>query len=254
MLYEALKHATKQQLVARNAADAVTPPRPDHVEMKTLDSEGLARLLQASKETSYYALFYTAAYTGLRRSELLALRWDRIDLDLGVLEVVESLHQLNNGEIVFRPPKSSRGRRRIALSPSLAILLREHRAQQEAIRQQIGMPPMTPSALVFSQPEGSYISPDTVSSTFRRIARKAGFTGIFHSLHHTHATLMLAQEVHPKIVSERLGHSTVAFTLDVYSHKVKGLDEAAALRFDKALESHRPTELSEDEIRQLGFQ
>ncbi len=95
---------------------------------------------------------------------------------------------------------------------------------------------MQPSDLVFSLPDGSPISPDSVSSAFRRIARKVGYNGNFHSLRHTHATLMLEQGVHPKIVSERMGHSTVAFTLDVYAHKVKGLDEAAALSFDIALQ------------------
>ena len=236
LLYEALKHATKQGLMARNVAEVVSPPRPAHVEIKTLDADTLGELLQASKETPYYALFYTAAYTGLRRSEVLSLRWGRIDLDLGSLEVVEALHELHDGSIVYSPPKSAKSRRRIALAPSLAILLRDHRTQQEGVREMVGLPPLQPSDLVFSLPDGSPISPDSVSSAFRRIARKVGYNGNFHSLRHTHATLMLEQGVHPKIVSERMGHSTVAFTLDVYAHKVKGLDEAAALSFDIALQ------------------
>ena len=122
------------------------------------------------------------------------------------------------------------------------------------IRKQCGLPPLAANDLVFSKPDGSPISPDTITSTFHRIAKKAGFNGNLHSLRHTHATLMLEEGIHPKVVSERLGHATVATTLDIYSHKVPGLDEAAALRFDKALEHHRNTNQSEEEIRQLGFE
>jgi integrase len=252
ILFEALKHAVKQGFVARNVAEAVTPPRPDHVEMNTLSREGLNALLQLAQETPYYALFYTAAYTGCRRSELLALRWDRVDLDFGFMEVVESLHQLHNGEITFKPPKSQRSRRRIALSPSLAIVLREHKSAQNMLRKQCGLQPLAANDLVFSKPDGSPIPPDTITGTFRRIANKAGYNGNFHSLRHTHATLMLEEGIHPKVVSERLGHATVATTLDIYSHKVPGLDEAAALRFDKALEQHRNVERSEEEISKFG--
>jgi len=254
LLYEALKHAVKQELVVRNAAEAATPPRAEHVEMKTLDKAGLDQLLEASRGTPYYAVFYTAAYTGCRRSEILALRWERVNLDIGFLEVVESLHQLRNREIVFSPPKSQRSRRRIFLPPSLSIVLREHKARQESIREQMGLSPPGPKDLVFSKPDGSYIPPNTITSAFRHIAQKLGFNGNFHSLRHTHATLLLERNVHPKVVSERLGHATVALTLDTYSHKIPGLDEAAALEFDKAVENHRPTKLSEEEIRQLGFE
>ena len=244
LLYEALKHATRQGLVARNVADSVTPPRPDYVEMKTLDTEGLSRLLNKAGESSYFTVIYTAAYTGMRRSELLGLKWGRVDVDLGVIEVVESLHQLKTGEIVFQPPKSQKGLRRIALSPSLSIVLREYKEKQKAMRRQIGLPAPGPDDLVFSRPDGSPIPPDTISSTFCKIAHKIGFAGGFHCLRHTHATLMLEQGVHPKIVSERLGHANVSITLDRYSHKVKGLDEAAALRFDEALDRSKSTRLS----------
>lgn len=190
----------------------------------------------------YYVLFYTDLFTGLRRSELLALRWCYVDLDMATLSVVETLHQLHNREFVFGQPKSKRGRRQIALSPSLALLLRQHKAEQEAAQKLLGLE-LSPRDLVFSQLDGSPLQPDSITQAFTRLARSIGLRGVrFHDLRHTHATLMLRQGVHPKIVSERLGHSTVAITLDTYSHVLPGLQEAAAQRFEESLQM-APTEV-----------
>lgn len=193
-------------------------------------------LLNAARGVPYYSLFYTAVYTGLRRSELLALRWCHVDLDLATLSVVKTLHQLHNQEFIFRQPKSKRGRRQIALSPSLALLLRQHKAEQEATRKLLGLG-LSASDLIFSQADGSPLQPDSITQAFTRLARSIGLHGVrFHDLRHTHATLMLRQGVHPKIVSERLGYSTVAITLDTYSHVLPGLQEAVAQRFEEGLQ------------------
>jgi len=235
VLYEALKHAVKHGTLIRNVAEAVDPPRPEHKEMVTLGPEDVNKLLDAVRDTPYYDLFYTAIYTGLRRSELLALRWSYVDLDLATLSVVETLHQLHNREFVFRQPKSKKGRRLIALSPSLALLLRDHKAKQELDRMLLGKP-LLPNDLVFSNPDGSPLQPDGITKAFTRITRSIGLYGVrFHDLRHTHATLMLWQGIHPKIVSERLGHSSIAITLDTYSHVMPGLQEAAAQRFEEGL-------------------
>jgi len=240
VLFSALKYAVKHNILARNVAEAVDPPRPGFKEMATTDAEGLFKLLEAVRGTQYYTIFYTAAYSGLRRSEILALRWQHVDLELCTLAVVDSLHQLHNGEFDIRPPKSKRGKRLVALSPSLAILLREHKAEQEALRNQLGLSPLQQNDLVFSQPDGSFIRPDSVTSKFRKVAKSVGLENLrFHDLRHTHATLMLQQGVHPKIVSERLGHSSIALTLDTYSHVLPGLQEAAAKAFDENLAATR---------------
>lgn len=236
VLYEALKHAVKHGTLIRNVAEAVDPPRPEHKEMVTLAPEQINKLLEAVCDTPYYDLFYTAIYTGLRRSELLALRWPYVDLNLATLSVVETLHQLHNREFVFRQPKSKKGRRLVALSPSLAILLREHKAKQELDRMLLGKP-LLPNELVFSNPDGSPLQPDSITKAFTRITRSIGLYGVrFHDLRHTHATLMLWQGIHPKVVSERLGHSSIAITLDTYSHVLPGLQEAAAQRFEEGLQ------------------
>lgn len=235
VLYEALKHGVKHGLLVRNVAEAVDPPRPMHKEMATLGSEDVYTFLTASRETPYYTLFYTAIYTGLRRSELLGLRWCDLDLELASLSVVQTLHRLRTGEYVIRQPKSQKGRRLVAMSPSLAILLREYKRNEELSRRMLGLE-LLPSDLVFSHPDGTPLRPNSITRAFQTMAKSVGIKGVrFHDLRHTHATLMLRQGVHPKIVSERLGHSSVAITLDTYSHVLPGLQEAAARQFEEGL-------------------
>jgi integrase len=203
--------------------------------MRTLDVDEIQMLLGKTEETIYHPLFHLAIYSGLRRSELLALRWKQIDVDMAVLYVVEVLHRLNDGRIIFDQPKSRNGRRPVSLSPDAVLSLRRHRERQEQEATLLGVT-ITGERLVFSQPDGSPLLPDSVSHAFTRIAQRAGINGVrLHDLRHTHATLMLQQGIHPKIVSERLGHGSIAITLDTYSHVVPGLQEAAAKRFDEAM-------------------
>ena len=183
------------------------------------------RLLETAQETPYYPLFYTALYTGMRRGELLALQWDEVDLDMATLSVTRSVYRRSGGEFVISQPKTPKSRRMIALPPSLALVLMEHRARRENQVALLGIPL---THLAFSHHDGSPLDPSTVSHTFGKVIKMAGLPPIrFHDLRHTHAPLMLKQGVHPKIVSERLGHSTVAMTLDTYSHVVPGLQEQA---------------------------
>lgn len=234
-LHGALQCAVKWGLVNRNPADAVDPPRFQSHEMHTLDEEGVRVLLEAARPTPYYALFYLALYTGMRRSELLALRWSDVDLVLGHVSVCRSLHHLRDGSVIFRAPKTVKGKRMVALPPSAAMVLRDHRQRQEAIRAEFDKP-LEDSDLIFSQPDGRPLLPDTVTRAWINLARKTGFRGIrLHDARHTHASLMLKQGIHPKIVQERLGHASIGITLDTYSHVAPGLQAAAALRFDEGL-------------------
>ena len=242
ILSEALSHAVRWGLVGRNVAQAVNPPRPEHREMQTLDNDGVRNLLEAARNTVYYPLLHLAIYTGLRRSEILGLRWKDVDLDMATLSVVQVLHHLRDGRTVFQEPKTAKGRRMVALSPMAVLALRGHRERQEAERLLLGIP-LASEASVFSHPDGSPFLPDSVTHAFAKIARRAGLQGIrLHDLRHTHASLMLRQGVHPKIVSERLGHSTISITLDTYSHVLPGLQEAAAQRFDDDIAERQPTE------------
>lgn len=169
----------------------------------------------------------------MRRSELLGLRWSDIDLTLFQISVNCALHQLVDRSLVFRQPKTDKGRRVVSLSPSIAEVLRGHRKQQELLKQCAGLP-FSDDDLVFSQLDGTPLLPDTVSHAWRKLTKRTGLKRIrMHDARHTHASLMLKQGVHPKIVQERLGHASIQITLDTYSHVIPGIQQAAANLFDQ---------------------
>ncbi len=242
VLHVALQTATKWGLVARNVADAVDPPKARRTEMKTWDADEVARFVEGAKDSPYYAMFYTALFTGMRRSELLALAWREVDLAFGQLSVTRGLHHLKDGSYVFTEPKSARSRRTIALPPSVSLLLKEHKERRSlecALRGTV----LKDEALVFGDCEGKPIRPNTVTRAWATLAAHLGLKTIrLHDARHTHASLMLREGVHPKIVQERLGHSSIAITLDVYSHVAPGLQEAAAMSFDRLVAPKRETE------------
>jgi len=232
-LHDALEHAVKMGLLNRNIADAVSPPSCQRPQWQTLSEMDISTFLEAAKQTPHYVLFYVALFTGMRRSELLALRWCDVDLLLCQAHVTRSLHHLLTGEIVIRAPKTVKGRRMVALSPSVALLLQEHKDKQKAQRAILEIP-ITDNDLIFSDQEGKPLLPNTVTHAWIKLVRRIGLKGIrLHDARHTHASLMLKQGVHPKIVQERLGHASIQMTLDTYSHVAPGLQEAAAAGFDK---------------------
>jgi integrase len=233
-LHNALQSAVKWGLLARNIADAVDAPRFQRPQINIMDADQINKFLEAVKDTPYYAIFYVALFTGMRRSEFLALRWSDIDLIMCQLYVSRSLHQLKNGDFIFRQPKSDKSRRTIALSPSTALVLREHKESQSSVKLMQGLI-LKDDDLVFSQPDGSPYRPDTITHAWIKLARRVGLKGVrLHDARHSHASLMLKQGIHPKIVQERLGHSSIQITLDTYSHVAPGLQEAAAKKFDNA--------------------
>ena len=193
--------------------------------------------MEAAKDTPYYTLFYTALFTGMRRSELLALRWQDIDFIYSQIYVNRSIHRLKDGSYVFTQPKSERSRRTIALPPSAFLVLKKHREAKETEALLLGKT-IYDDSLVFCNLEQP-IRPDTITRAWPMLAAKAGVKVIrLHDARHTHASLMLKQGIHPKIVQERLGHSTISTTLDTYSHVAPGLQEVAAKSFDDLLNKH----------------
>jgi len=246
MLHNALESAVKWGLLSRNSADGVSPPRCQRPEWHTLSEDDIHTLLDAAQKTLYFALFHTALYSGMRRSELLALRWSDIDLLLCQIYVTRTLHHLRDGSIVFRAPKTAKGRRMIALSPSAVLVLREHHEKQTLDRAMLGIS-LKDDDLVFSGLEGKPLLPNSVTHAWIKLVRRTGLKGVrLHDARHSHASLMLKAGTHPKIVQERLGHSSVTITLDTYSHIAPGLQEAAAESFDKLLNGRREKEAIEN--------
>jgi integrase len=250
-LHKALQTAVEWGLLSRNVADAVRPPRAERPEMRTWGEDDIIHFLEAAKHTPYYALFYAALFTGMRRSELLALRWQDVDFILSQVYVSRSLHQLRDGSYVFRPTKTAKGRRTVALPPSAILVLNEHRGKQERDRAMLGTS-LKDDDLVFSALDGKPIRPNTITRAWPMLAVRAGLKAIrLHDARHTHASLMLKQGIHPKIVQERLGHSTIAITLDTYSHVSPGLQQAAAKRFDEVF-LPKYNESSNEPVKNLG--
>ncbi|MGP8079821.1 MAG: tyrosine-type recombinase/integrase, partial [Dehalococcoidales bacterium] len=236
-LHKALKNAVKTGLLTINPADNVTKVKPERHEMKTLQEGDINVFLAAAKKTDYYPLFFTYLYTGLRRSELLSVKWSDCDL-LGMTLSVNRGMEFVKNKITFKAPKTKTSRRLIALTPKNCVVLREHRAAQDRTRQQLDLAVTNDNDLVFAHEDGSPLLPNTITHVWIKLVRRNGFYGVrLHDARHTHASLLLKQGVHPKVVQERLGHASIAMTLDTYSHTVQGMQKAAAANFDTAIES-----------------
>ncbi len=241
LLKAALSQAVQDKALPNNVADAVKPPRGSRKEMRALTRSEVHSLLGACEDTPWHPIFHTLTWCGMRRSELLGLKWGDIDLLMATLQVRRSLHRLKGGIFIFEEPKTAKGRRTIALSPASCLVLRAHREGQERDAALLGLP-LTDGTLVFGHADGSPRTPSTVTLAFRRLVKRLGLGHVrLHDLRHTMASLYLEQGVNPKTVAERLGHASVAITLELYSHCLPGVQEAAAAQFDAAMESAKPT-------------
>lgn len=233
VIHKSLQTAMKWGLLSRNVSDNADIPRVHQKEMQTWNKYEVNRFLEFAEGSPYYVLFHTALFTGMRRSELLGLKWQDVGIDQ--IYVSRSLHQLKDGTFIFTQPKSEKSRRTVALGPSSLLTLIEHKEKQKLIRISLGLL-LDENDLVFGTPEGKPFRPNTITRSWSTIAKKAGLKVIrLHDARHTHASLMLKQGVHPKIVQERLGHSSIQITLDTYSHVAPGLQQAAAKSFEQEL-------------------
>jgi integrase len=236
-IHYAMETAVKWGIITRNPADAVSPPRSQRHQIQTWNEEELGIFLVAAKETPHYALFHLLFASGMRRSEVLALRWCDIDLTLCQIYVTRSLQHLADGTFTFKQPKTARGRRAIALPPSTALILKKHHEKQAFDTAFVGRI-LKDDDLVFSHLDGKPFLPNSITHAWVKLVRRTGLKYIrLHDARHTHASLMLKQGVHPKIVQERLGHASIQITLDTYSHVAPGLQEAAAARFDEVFKN-----------------
>jgi integrase len=224
---KALGDAARWGLVARNVAQLADPPSPKRADMRTWTAAQLRAFLEHVEAERLAALWMLAASTGMRRGEVLGVRWVDIDLDLARVAVRQTL-VLAGRQVVVSEPKTSRGRRSIALDPRTVAALRAWKAAQAAERLAWG-PSWVDSGLVFTREDGTPIHPEWLSDAFEWRVRAAGLPRLrFHDLRHTHASLGLAAGVPVKVMSERLGHATSSFTADAYQHVTPALEEQAA--------------------------
>jgi integrase len=224
---KALNDAVRWGLLVRNPAHHAAAPRPRRTELRTWTAGELRWFLEFVHGDRLYAAWQLAALTGMRRGEVLGLRWADLDLEAGWLSVRQTLVVVDNQPQVSEP-KTARGRRRIALDANTVAALRSHHTAQTAERLAAG-PGWANRGLVFTRPDGAPLHPEYVRRLFDRLLHRAVLPRIhLHDLRHTHATLALQAGVHPKVVSERLGHATVALTLDIYSHTIPALQQDAA--------------------------
>jgi integrase len=188
------------------------------------------------RDDRLFALYRLALATGMRRGEIVGLRWQDVDLDAARLAVVQQLVVVDGWRVEVSEPKTARGRRVLDLDPATVQALRAHRDVQIAERAFMG-PDYEDNDLVFCREDGRALHPDKVSQAFTRLARAAGLPPIrFHDLRHTYATLALAAGEYPKVLSERLGHASAAFTLDTYAHVIPSMQQAAAERIAGVLD------------------
>lgn len=234
MLHKALSDAVRWGRLSNNPADRADPPRPRVAEMKVWDVPQLRSFLDHVRDDRLYAAWLLLATTGMRRGEIVGLRWSDVDLSAGRLGVVQA-HVLVNRTVLVSEPKTNKGRRTIALDTRTVAAFRRHRTQE--LEERLAADELwQDTGLVFTHEDGSAINPRLFSSWFSQRVLAAGLPRIrLHDVRHTYATAALAAGVPTKVVSERLGHASIAITLDVYSHVLPNMQEEAAEKVAKLI-------------------
>jgi integrase len=233
LLKKALAQAVRWGVLQRNPVDAVDPPKVERSLMTTFDMAQTVELLESLNGSRLLIPVMLGVLCGLRRGEIAALRWRNVDLASGRLAIVESAEQTAAG-VRYKPPKSGKGRT-VALSATMVEQLRTHRLQQAEELLRLGVR-LTESTFVYTREDGKPMQPRSLTHAWLKVLRRTTLPRIrFHDLRHAHATHLLSNGVHPKIASERLGHTRVGITLDLYSHVLPGMQEDAAARVDGAL-------------------
>jgi integrase len=231
VLTQAFGQAVRWGLLDRSPTAGAQPPRPRRPEPAVIDSELASRILDGARGHVLELPIAIALSTGMRRGEILGLRWSDLDARFSVAHVRRSLQTIDP-EPVFEDPKTRRSRRAVALPAFLGPYL-THQRQDQARRRERRGASWHENDLVIDSGYGSPVNPVNLSSAWPKFLKRAGLPHVrFHDLRHAHATLMLLQGVHPKVVSERLGHSSIGVTLDTYSHVLPGMQAEAAQAFD----------------------
>jgi len=231
VLHRALSHAVLWSLIASNPCASVEPPKPVPSELEILSEDQIRAVLMKLQGRSIHLIAMMGLATGMRRGELLALRWKDIDLQRNagaILRVEQSLEQTKAG-LRFKGPKTRHGRRTISLPPSVASALKAHRLEQHKQRLALGAGRDEPDALVFRTVLGAPIRPNSLTTKWRHLVSQLGLPKVsLHAWRHTHASQLIASGMDVLTISRRLGHGSPSITLNVYGHLFSSTDDRAA--------------------------
>jgi integrase len=235
LLHRVFGQAAKWGIVANNPVQGADPPRVTRTEIEILSSSELAGVLQKLRGHRLYPVAVVGLATGMRRGEIVALRWADIDLDAGFIRVERSLEETKAG-LSFKEPKTKAGRRTVSIPPSVTSKLRAHWKAQQERRLALGLGKAGPDDLAFPRPDGSIWPPDRLSSNWAKTVISMKLPKVtFHALRHTHVSQLIAEGLDVVTVSRRIGHSSPTVTPNVYAHLFGNPDERAAAAVESAL-------------------
>jgi integrase len=237
ILSSILEKALRWGYIAYNPAKRVERPKVSRRQIKCYDEADLDKLIEASVDEpiKYRLMINIAVSTGLRRGELMGLRWDRIDLENGTLTIDKARQYVTGVGSITKKPKNEFSVRTVTLSETAIELLKKHKEMQDIERENAGTL-WKESGWVFTQWNGQPTHPDTISKWFANFLKRHGLPHIrFHSLRHTSASIAIAEGVNMKTVSNRLGHASISTTMDIYGHPMKRADREAAEKLDRVL-------------------
>jgi integrase len=227
LLHRALGHAATWGVTPQNVASLVSPPRVASTEIEIIREDEIKAVLQKLRGRSMYMIATLALATGLRRGELLALRWQDLNLDGGKLRVERSLEQTKAG-LRFKSPKTKHGRRTITIPPSIVAELRAHWKEQQERRLTLGAGKAPADALVSPTWDFAVRSPNALTKEWSVAMAEAGLAISLHAVRHTHASSLIAAGVDVLTISRRLGHASPTITLGIYGHLFSNTDDRAA--------------------------
>ena len=238
LVVQGLGLAERDKAIEASPARHAKRPKIEKTEIEILTEDQVRSVLTKLSGRSVYLLALIGLATGMRRGELLALRWKNVDLAAGSVKVEQSLEQTKAG-LRFKAPKTRYGRRTITLPSSATTELRKHRAKQAEQRLALGLGKPADDALVFQRPDGEPLVPNSVTTEWRRLVTTLKLPKVsLHAWRHTHASQLIASGMDVLTISRRLGHGSPSITLDVYSHLFKPTDSAAAAVFESAFGQH----------------
>jgi integrase len=240
VLHGALEIATATEVVGRNVASSIHPPKVEEEEVEIMSAPDIADTLKKLRGSEWETIVSVDLGTGLRRGELVGLQWGDFNLDGAALKVQRSVEETKAG-LRLKVTKTKYGRRTLSLAPSTVDVLRAHLKKQRETRISLGMGRETPETMVFSTPDGQLLSPDNLSRDWRRLVKARKLPAVtFHALRHTHASALIAGGLDVVKISRRLGHSSPKVTLTIYAHLFEKGDQAAASAIEATLKAGEP--------------